>query len=103
MSVMQSLVGNKQGFSLIWVAVAVAVIGIVVAASLPGGQLGSDALKNAITKQRMEKIEDATKAFMATNYRRPCPADGTLAPEVQIMALRHIHQPPQAPPTAPPP
>lgn len=75
---MESFLTKKQGFSLIWVSVAVAVFGIVLAASLPGGDLGSDSQKDALTLQRMQKVEDATTAFMAANHRRPCPADAAL-------------------------
>ena len=70
---------SKKGFSLIQVSILVAVAGIILASTLPGGDLGSDAEKNKITRERMEKIEEATKNFMAANLRRPCPADGTLA------------------------
>ena len=63
-----------------WVSIAIAVIGIAIAASLPGGRLGNDAKEKALTLQRMQAIEEATKGFMAANLRRPCPADGTLAP-----------------------
>lgn len=69
----------KQGFSLIWVSVAIAVIGIMMAATLPGGPGTSDTERNALTRARMQKIEEATRAFMAANQRRPCPADATLA------------------------
>jgi hypothetical protein len=70
------------GFSLIQMAMLVAVFGIILASILPGGELASEAGKQAITKQHMEAIEKAMQAFMATKLRRPCPADGTLATTV---------------------
>jgi type II secretory pathway pseudopilin PulG len=70
---------TRQGFSLIQVSVLIAVAGIILASVLPGGSLGSDAEKERITREKMEKIEAATQSFMAANLRRPCPADGTLA------------------------
>lgn len=70
---------QKQGFSLIQVSVLVAVAGIILASTLPGGEMGSAIGKDRITREKMEKIEAATQNFMAANLRRPCPADGTLA------------------------
>ncbi|MEK6746560.1 MAG: FG-GAP repeat protein [Pseudomonadota bacterium] len=70
---------TKQGFSLIQVSMIVAVAGILLASVIPGGDLGSTIAKDQITRDRMEKIEEAAKNFMAANLRRPCPADGTLA------------------------
>jgi type II secretory pathway pseudopilin PulG len=70
---------HKQGFSLIQVSVLVAVAGIILASTLPGGELGSAVERDRITREKMEKIEAATQNFMAANLRRPCPADGTLA------------------------
>jgi|GEM_PF-2270367 len=70
---------TKQGFSLIQVSMIVAVAGILLASVIPGGDLGSTIEKDQITRDRMEKIEEATQNFMAANLRRPCPADGTLA------------------------
>ncbi|MFO0388922.1 MAG: hypothetical protein ACK502_04280 [Alphaproteobacteria bacterium] len=68
------------GFSLMQTSIALAVSAIVMSAVLPGGGVSDESAKLAITKQRMTAIEEATKKFMATNYRRPCPANGTLAP-----------------------
>ncbi len=70
---------QKHGFSLIQVSVLVAVAGIILASTLPGGELGTAVERDRITREKMEKIEAATQNFMATNLRRPCPADGTLA------------------------
>lgn len=70
---------NTQGFSLVQVSLMVAVAGIVMASVLPGGTAGSDAEKIALTKYRMEKVEEAMHAYMAQLYRRPCPASGILA------------------------
>ncbi len=71
---------KQQGFSLVQVSLMLAVGGIILGSLLPGGQAASEAKKAEITNQRMKKIEEATQRFMAANGRRPCPADGTLAP-----------------------
>src|SRR5690349_5579256 len=70
---------HKRGFSLIQVSVMVVVAGIIMASILPGGKAGSDVEKNKVTLERMQAIENATQSFMSKNYRRPCPADGTIA------------------------
>lgn len=70
---------SQQGFSLIQVSALVAMAGIMLSSVLPSGGLESNAEKDRITKEKMEKIEAATQNFMAANFRRPCPADGTLA------------------------
>ncbi|MEZ5691513.1 MAG: hypothetical protein R3D71_07605 [Rickettsiales bacterium] len=72
---------NKSGFSLIQMSVIVAVAGIIAASVIPAGNLGSDIEKERITKERMEKIEDAMQSFMATNLRRPCPEGNTFGIE----------------------
>jgi hypothetical protein len=70
---------RQQGFSLVQVSLMIAVAGIVMVSVLPGGQVGSDNEKILVTRQRMNKIEEAMRAFMARDYRRPCPADGSIA------------------------
>ena len=67
---------GNQGFSLIQMSAILAVAGILLVSVLPGGTAGSDAEKVAITKTHMAAIENAMKAFMTINLRRPCPASG---------------------------
>jgi type II secretory pathway pseudopilin PulG len=69
---------RHNGFSLIQMSILVAVAGIVMVSMLPGGKLGSDAEKDAITRERMAAIDQAMQGFMAKNLRRPCPASGQL-------------------------
>ncbi|MBW7904836.1 MAG: VCBS repeat-containing protein [Phycisphaerae bacterium] len=68
---------HVEGFSLIQMSMVMAVGAILLLAMLPGGEMGNDANKTAITYERMAAIEEAMKAFMVTNLRRPCPANGT--------------------------
>jgi type II secretory pathway pseudopilin PulG len=68
---------KNSGFSLIQLSVLLAVSSIIIVSILPGGDSGSEKAKQQITLQRMAAIEEATKAFMAKNLRRPCPADGS--------------------------
>lgn len=60
-------------------SIALGAAGIVLASVMPGSGTNDDAAKLAVTKQRLEAIQEATKKFMATNYRRPCPGNGTVA------------------------
>ncbi|MDX1975824.1 MAG: VCBS repeat-containing protein [Rickettsiales bacterium] len=76
---MHTIWKQNTGSSLIWVSALVAAAGVTIASTLPSGREGSDAQKQAITMKRMATIEDATRAYMATNLARPCPADITLA------------------------
>lgn len=78
MVIMPTKNNRKQGFSLIQISMLIAVSGIILASVLPAGEMGSDIEKERITQKKMEKIEEATQAFMMGNLRRPCPADGTL-------------------------
>lgn len=68
----------NAGFSMIQMSIILAVAGLVLASTLPGGEGSSDADKVRITKERMAAIENATKDYMAANGRRPFPADLTV-------------------------
>lgn len=70
---------SKQGFSLIQVSAVLLVGSIIMVSLLPAGRLGSEIEKANVTYMRMQKIEEATQAFMTSYNRRPCPADGSLA------------------------
>lgn len=70
---------RQQGFSLIQVSILLLAAGLAMVAVLPGGKGGSDPVKDSVTFERMKAIETATKQFMTTNMRRPCPASGTYA------------------------
>ncbi len=70
---------RKAGFSMMQMSIVLAIAGLVLASTLPGGSGGSDADKVLITKTRMQKIEEATKSYMAKNYHRPFPSDLTAA------------------------
>jgi sugar lactone lactonase YvrE len=60
------------------VSIILAVAALLLVSMLPGAEFGNQGDKQAITIERMQAIEDATRAFMAANERRPCPANGTL-------------------------
>jgi type II secretory pathway pseudopilin PulG len=68
---------KSAGFSLVQMSTILIVAGIVVAATLPGKEMGSTAEKTRITTERMRKIEAAMQGYMAQYHRRPQPADLT--------------------------
>jgi prepilin-type N-terminal cleavage/methylation domain-containing protein len=68
----------ESGFTLIELAIVMAVVGIILggAVQLLGGQL--DHQRSKITRERLQIAYDALVAFYATNTYLPCPADGSL-------------------------
>jgi streptogramin lyase len=71
--------GSRSGFSLITAAVVLTVAAIVFVSMLPNKSLDQN-LKIAASVNRLDRVEEAMRGFMAANGRRPCPADGSLAP-----------------------
>ena len=74
---------HKQlsGFSLIQLAVIMAVASVVMVSVLPGEKKGGEGMTSAdpqvkLTLDNMAKIEDATRGFLLRNGRWPCPANG---------------------------
>jgi hypothetical protein len=67
---------GERGFSLIMVSILLTVAALIFVSVLPGQEAGDANQKtlNSITK--LERIEEATRSFMAFHGRRPCPADG---------------------------
>jgi hypothetical protein len=67
------------GFSLIAVSILLTVAALVFASMLPGIEAGDTNQKTLNNGRKLERIEEAMRSFMATNGRRPCPADGQYA------------------------
>ena len=70
----------RNGFSLIQLCILLAVVGVALAATLPGGEKGSDSAKYAETLRKMETIEQAMQGWRTVNKKYPCPAIGATAP-----------------------
>jgi len=68
----------RAGFSLITASIILTVAALVYVSMLPGdnGQSNQRVIDNA---KKLERVEEAMRAFMAKNGRRPCPADGSYA------------------------
>ncbi|MFO0807541.1 MAG: VCBS repeat-containing protein [Gemmataceae bacterium] len=67
---------STSGFSLLQLSILLALAGILVATMIPGKDAGDQNAKTLLTLERIQRIEDATKGFMAAHHRRPCPASG---------------------------
>ncbi|MDE3016885.1 MAG: FG-GAP repeat protein [Pseudomonadota bacterium] len=70
---------GRDGFSLIMVSILITAAAILLASMLPGSDAGDYNAKTISDVRKIERIEEATRAFMAFNGRRPCPADGQYA------------------------
>lgn len=71
---------GQAGFSLIELAIVIAIIGMisVTGLSLLGGSMRTSQVRT--TQDRLTLAVEAVLAFYAENSRLPCPADGDLAP-----------------------
>jgi len=68
---------DRAGFSLIFVAILLTVAALIMVSFLPGREAGDNTKKAASSVQKLEKVEEAMRGFMASHGRRPCPAQGS--------------------------
>jgi prepilin-type N-terminal cleavage/methylation domain-containing protein len=69
---------RSRGFSLVELAVALAIIALLLAGALIPLSTQIDVRNGADTQRSMESIRDAIIGFAQANGRLPCPADGSL-------------------------
>ena len=69
--------GPRSGFTLLMMSILLTIASLILASILPGGSAGDANQKSIATVQKLQKVEEATRAFMASQGRRPCPADGS--------------------------
>jgi prepilin-type N-terminal cleavage/methylation domain-containing protein len=70
---------GQQGFTLVELAIVMAVAGLMLAGTMKllGGQLDQSRLKT--TRDRLQMAYDALVSFYVSHAHLPCPADGALA------------------------
>lgn len=69
---------NQRGFTLIEMAIVLAVVGVLVGGSLMAIGPVVDKVRYTETNTTMDQIENALVLFAIRNNRLPCPADGSL-------------------------
>ncbi|HKC54218.1 MAG TPA: prepilin-type N-terminal cleavage/methylation domain-containing protein [Burkholderiales bacterium] len=69
---------RSKGFSLVELAVALAIIALLIAGALIPLSTQMDVRNVADTRRSMESIREAIIGFAQANGRLPCPADGTV-------------------------
>jgi len=73
---------NQKGFTLLELALAMLVVGIIVSLLASGLQAYLQKTRIDTTKHRMNVVEDAIQAFLDVNRRYPCPARVNVSPGV---------------------
>lgn len=68
----------RAGFTLVELAVVLIIIAVIAGSALTIGVNRNEAAKQRETFAKMERIEEALKAFLILNGRLPCPADPNL-------------------------
>jgi prepilin-type N-terminal cleavage/methylation domain-containing protein len=69
---------RSKGFSLVEIAVALAIVALLLAGMLMPLSAQIDVRNGADTQRTMESIRDAIIGFAQANGRLPCPADGSV-------------------------
>src|SRR5258706_10493071 len=69
---------RSKGFSLVELAVALAIIALLLAGALIPLSTQMDVRNVADTQRTMESIREAIVGFAQANGRLPCPANGTV-------------------------
>src|SRR6266849_5991488 len=70
---------RSKGFSLVELAVALAIIALLLAGALIPLSTQIEVRNVADTRRAMESIREAIVGFAQANGRLPCPADGSIA------------------------
>jgi prepilin-type N-terminal cleavage/methylation domain-containing protein len=94
---------RSKGFSLVELAVALAIIALLIAGALIPLSTQMDVRNAADTRRSMESIREAIIGFAQANGRLPCPADGTVPAGGADAAGRPAGAEQLTPTTLPPP
>ena|ERR1700693_596448 len=94
---------RSKGFSLVELAVALAIIALLLAGALIPLSTQIDVRSGADTQRSMDSIRDAIIGFAQANGRLPCPADGSIPAGGTDAAGRPAGAEQLTPATLPPP
>lgn len=72
---------STQGFSLVELSIVVAIISVVATLGLEAAANFVNRTSNAVSRERLKVVDEATAAFFKIYGRLPCPANKTLPPE----------------------
>lgn len=73
-----SNVNKQSGMTLIEMAVAIIIVGVMLGAALQLYNQNRDQYAKKVTEERMAYIVSALSKYAETNYRIPCPADPSI-------------------------
>ncbi len=71
--------GPQSGFNLLAMSILLTVAAYIMASVIQGGKAGDYNYKAMANIQKLDKVEESMKAYMAKNGHRPCPASGQYA------------------------
>lgn len=71
---------NKSAFTLLEMAVVIAIIAVIIAVSLSAYQTQLESVEIKNTEDRLNTIKNALDTYFKTNNRYPCPAAGNIVP-----------------------
>ncbi|HET7200354.1 MAG TPA: prepilin-type N-terminal cleavage/methylation domain-containing protein [Burkholderiales bacterium] len=94
---------KNKGFSLIELAVALAIIALLIAGALLPLSTQIDVRNTADTRRSLDSVREAIIGFAQANGRLPCPADGTIPAGGTDAAGRPAGAEQLTPTTLPPP
>lgn len=69
---------KQSGFSLVELTIVLVVIGLMMSMILPASTAFVDLQRRRETSSKLTNVDTALLAFVITNKRLPCPADGTV-------------------------
>jgi len=80
----RSIKQQGAGFTLVELAIAITIIGLLFVLFLPVSSTLLNNKKRELSRQKLNIIETAMANYVAINKRLPCPADGTLSTGLEV-------------------